>query len=107
MFGFLKRLLDKITRTGDISAEIPQDPYPSPSEQLESWKSDVWTALDGVLVMSARDRYVCEACRKLDGTYYRFKLALEAQPLPHEDCTNSECRCTYLPIVDEEESLHV
>jgi hypothetical protein len=51
-----------------------------------------------VAVLSQRDGNVCESCENLDKKgLIPIKEAIENQILPHKNCTNDFCRCTYLP----------
>lgn len=56
----------------------------------------------GVLVMSQRDEHVCKPCLDQDGKVYTLEEAKDDPPIPHDACENDECRCSYLPIMDEE-----
>lgn len=91
-----KELSDQLE--GDHSKEFG---YDGPQEQLQQM-DDAWERPDGVVAMSRRDEKVCDTCFEHDGTYYSLDEALEQQPLPHDGCTNDQCRCDYHPVLDEE-----
>lgn len=54
-----------------------------------------------VRIMSMRDKPVCETCFDADGRELSIEEAL-ADPLPHKSCSNTACRCYYLPLVSIE-----
>ncbi len=76
------------------------DSYNQSLEYLRSLRGTV----DGVQILSMRDGDVCEPCFDHDGTFYHLAEALEEEPLPHDGCSNDECRCTYRPV-DREKFL--
>lgn len=55
----------------------------------------------GVMVMSRRDRETCSPCLNHDGEQYTIRDAHRHSPLPHRDCENDECRCRYMPILND------
>lgn len=55
----------------------------------------------GVMVMSRRDQDTCAPCLNQDGQQYTIRQARRQSPLPHKDCENDECRCSYMPILNE------
>ena len=77
-------------------------------EEAPGWMGSIWQLLknlrsggiEGVSLLSNRDGKTCEACFEADGNRYRLEKALETNPLPHPDCTNRPCRCTYRPLLD-------
>lgn len=80
----------------DFAEEIAAQ---SEEERLQDYDS---VGIYGMMILSQRDEYVCEACLDHDGTQYTMEEAEEYEPLPHDHCENDECRCTSLPIPDEE-----
>jgi predicted RNA-binding Zn-ribbon protein involved in translation (DUF1610 family) len=40
----------------------------------------------------------CDSCRRLDGQTYTFERAIEAEPLPSEECTRDWCNCIWLTV---------
>ena len=57
----------------------------------------------GVLVTTQRDDSVCSVCRELDEVAYSIRRALRDKPLPHRGCRNQSCRCSYLPVFQEDD----
>jgi len=57
----------------------------------------------GVLVTTQRDQNVCSVCRELDEVAYGIRRALRDKPLPCRECKNRSCRCSYLPVFQEED----
>jgi len=53
----------------------------------------------GVQILSMRDQDVCEPCFSADGDRYIIEKAIKELPLPHPDCENDVCRCTYRPLL--------
>jgi hypothetical protein len=78
-------------------------------EQLESDvfadrlldQAEHWGAY-GVMVMSRRDEDTCTPCLKQDGKQHTIEEARNQAPFPHGNCANEECRCSYVPILNEE-----
>jgi hypothetical protein len=42
----------------------------------------------------------CGPCRDAHGTVHPIEEALEEPPLPHEDCEQDDCRCTYRAVLE-------
>lgn len=57
----------------------------------------------GVLITTQRDQSVCGVCRELDEVAYGIRRALREKPLPRRECDNRTCRCSYLPVFQEED----
>lgn len=55
----------------------------------------------GVLVTTQQDDDVCEVCQELDEVAYSIRRALREKPLPRRECSNRNCRCSYLPVFQE------
>lgn len=55
----------------------------------------------GVLVTTQQDGDVCEICQELDEVAYSIRRALREKPLPRRECSNRNCRCSYLPVFQE------
>lgn len=55
----------------------------------------------GVLVTTQQDGDVCEICKELDEVAYSIRRALREKPLPRRECSNRNCRCSYLPVFQE------
>jgi hypothetical protein len=62
----------------------------------------------GVLFKNAEDDFVCEECKKINGTMMSLQEAYENFPLPVSTCTNKKCRCSheylYEPLADKMEA---
>lgn len=74
--------------------ELPPQPF---EQELKSMKR---SEIPGVSILTQRDADVCHSCRPLDGKEYTIEEALEKEPLPHDECENDRCRCTYTPLSD-------
>lgn len=57
----------------------------------------------GVLITTQQDDNVCGVCRELDEVAYGIRRALREKPLPRRECNNRTCRCSYLPVFQEED----
>ena len=57
----------------------------------------------GVLITTQHDDNVCGVCRELDEVAYSIRRALRDKPLPHRGCQNESCRCSYLPVFQEDD----
>lgn len=55
----------------------------------------------GVLVTTQQDGDVCNVCQELDEVAYSIRRALREKPLPRRECSNRNCRCSYLPVFQE------
>jgi len=49
----------------------------------------------GVLFNNSQDDFVCEECKKINGTMMSLQKAYENFPIPVSTCTNKKCRCSY------------
>lgn len=57
----------------------------------------------GVLITTQQDKNVCSVCRELDEVAYGIRRALREKPLPCRQCNNRTCRCSYLPVFQEDD----
>ncbi len=68
----------------------------------ESLKGEVagiqGSTFDQVELISAAD--ACVACKTKAGEVYPLSEILTRKVVPHADCTNQPCRCTFAPVVD-------
>ncbi|PSQ81207.1 MAG: hypothetical protein BRD41_03265 [Bacteroidetes bacterium QS_1_63_11] len=55
----------------------------------------------GGLVTTQQDGDACEICQELDEVAYGIRRALREKPLPRRECRNRNCRCSYLPVFQE------
>lgn len=74
------------------------DPSDYEAEQLRSFED---AGITKVRILSERDAAVCPACQAADGAVMTVAEAKRTSALPHATCTNTPCRCTYLPILDD------
>ena len=56
------------------------------------------TGMYGVMVLSQRDEHTCSSFLDV----YKLDEAKEKEHIPHSDCQNDECRCSYIPVPDED-----
>jgi hypothetical protein len=57
----------------------------------------------GVLVVTQHDGNVCGVCQELHEVAFDIRRALREKPLPRRGCKGRTCRCTYLPVFQEED----
>lgn len=88
-----------------------------PEEISEEWGSSMFAeelidqaenlGAHGLMVMSHRDEAACSPCLNHDGEQYTISEARQQKPLPHRDCENAGCRCSYVPIMTAEMYAYV
>jgi hypothetical protein len=114
MFGLWKQVFDSL-RGGKYSDEVLDEAYrqaesmdftvevPAPETPQEYLlqATEYCPDVSHVVVISQRDKHVCPACIRLDGAVAPIKEAMESVMLPYAECTNPECRCSYLPTREE------
>ena len=69
------------------------------SYEYEQWLAFRDAGVNKVRLLSMRDKEVCSNCFEKDGNEYPVTDSFDEMPLPHSDCSNDKCRCSYLPII--------
>lgn len=70
--------------------------------RLETWSKR--TEVTAVRIVGALPLACCPACQEADGTVLPLDVAIDEQPLPHEDCRDARgnhCCCSYAPVFDD------
>lgn len=104
IFKLIHEKFEKITVTSTYGSDQETDrKIPKGFRSIDHEKeleSMLIAEVTHVSVLSQRDGNVCGACEKLDRKGdIPIDEAIEKEILPHSDCTNEFCRCTYLPRI--------
>jgi hypothetical protein len=74
------------------------EPMDSLPKSLKHWRNR--PAVTGVMIVAPPPLSSCGPCRDAHGTVHPIEEALEEPPLPHEDCEQDDCRCTYRAVLE-------
>lgn len=100
---FVEEKRDEVLEeTGNIDSEEIADDLAAAAHGQDDFELYSETGMYGLQVLSQRDEHVCNSCLDHDGSVYTLEEAKEKKPIPHDDCENKICRCSYLPIPDKD-----